>query len=109
MVVLAEFAGKVASRGRNGICQGPGQNMEERFFFDRVNLFGRHPAIDERIEFPSPVFTGAAEPPLAIGYRTPTGTNPATDCFILQPLVKKGFLRSRGIFGEGIGFPISES
>ena len=81
--ILAELAVQVAARGGDGKREAPGQDVEEGFFFNGVQVDGAGVAVHQAVIFALPVLPDAAFPPVS-------GQNlavPGTELALHQALV----------------------
>jgi hypothetical protein len=68
--VLTMQAAKIAAHGGNRVGETARQNVKQRFFLDRIDMFGDEIAVDQGVECSSPVLPYPADPPFAIGDQT---------------------------------------
>jgi hypothetical protein len=97
--ILAVFAMKITSYGSDGKGLGAGQIMEQRFFFNRIDMFGYDFSVDKGHELTVPVFPYPADSATIVSNDTPVGTQPASDLVSLSFFVKNGFLHD-GLHAE---------
>ena len=84
--VLTEATGKIATRSAEGQNRGAGQEVVERFFFDRIDAKPAGAAIsleDNLAIFPTP---HKAKPPLPFSQLAGPGANIALQAAIRQPM-----------------------
>jgi len=60
--ILAPETAQIATNGGNRKRFGPEHKMVKRFFLDGVNIFGNHPAINQKKKFALLVFPDTANP-----------------------------------------------
>jgi hypothetical protein len=58
--ILTEITAKITTRGGNGVGFGSGQHMEERLFFNGINVLGDKGPINQTVKGAIPVFPNAA-------------------------------------------------
>ena len=90
LVVLAEGAAEVAARRGDGEGARTGQEMEEGFLLDGIDVLGEDSPIDEAVEDPFPVFPDAAEAALAGIDPAAVGAEAASD-----PILRFLFIQQR--------------
>jgi hypothetical protein len=57
---------EIAAIGGDRVGEASRQNMEERFFFYRIDMFGDNSAINQTVDPPAPPYPYPAQPPLTI-------------------------------------------
>ena len=101
--ILAETAAEVAAGRGQGIGLAAGMVMEQRFFFDRVDMHGARLAVNQGIINAVTVFTHAAAAPFQVGHLAFMGAEPALDFFFGQFFVIHGLAGLGDKCGRGSG------
>lgn len=86
------FAAEIASDGRYGKGGRTGDEMEERFFLDRVDVQRNNLAVNEAVKGAVVVFAHGAYAPLPVMYKAVVGAETAPDVIVPQLFIQHRFL-----------------